>query len=486
MRLAAVLSGILILTSSTFSATIYVPDDYATIQGGIDATMNGDTVIVRQGTYVENIDFFGKAITVLSQSGPTVTIIDGNEAGSVVTFKSGEGHDSVLGGFKITNGSGTLAPTGDYSGGGIYCESSSPTITNSIITRNNVPDDGGGMFTWYSNPIVTGCTFSSNWADKGGGMHNFSSDPLVTQCTFHLNNVTGRGGGMHNYDCESTVINCAITYNATGSKGGGISNTESNIEFSNCTIIGNQADFAGGGIYSYLSDFSAINCTISENYSYYWGGGLYNHTCSPTATNCILWGNTPEEIVDYNYSYPVVAYSCIQGGYPGTGNIDNDPLFADSANDDIHLTWNSPCRGAGDNSVVTEPTDFEGDPRVALGTVDMGADEFYYHLYHGGEVVPGFPINIKVVGYPSAPVLLALGSGLQDPPLNTQHGDLWLQWPPLWQGNIGTVPSDGILVLPVTVPTNWTPGSEHYLQSLIGPWGGSYTRLSNHLTLTAE
>ena len=73
-------------------------------------------------------------------------------------------------------------------------------------------------------------------------------------------------------------------------------------------------------------------------------------------------------------SYGSISYSCIQGGYSGPGNINTDPLFVDPANGDFHLTNPSDCIDSGDNSAVTEPCDFEGDPRIAYGTVDMGAE----------------------------------------------------------------------------------------------------------------
>ena len=103
--------------------TWHVPDDFSTIQAGIDGSANGDTVIVRDGTYFENINFNGKAITLKSENGPATTIIDGNQAGSVVTIEGGEGSDSVFEGFRVRNG---LAPNG----GGVYCVNSSPTLNN--------------------------------------------------------------------------------------------------------------------------------------------------------------------------------------------------------------------------------------------------------------------------------------------------------------------------------------------------------------------
>jgi hypothetical protein len=125
-------------------------------------------------------------------------------------------------------------------------------------------------------------------------------------------------------------------------------------------------------------------------------------------TNCIFWNNTANggpEISVGTYNNPTsslsIAFSDVMGGKAlvdvepgctlnwGTGMIDSDPLFIDPPWDDFHLTFDSPCRNAGYNAAVVEETDFEGDPRITAGVVDMGADEFYPHLYFVGEVVPG-------------------------------------------------------------------------------------------------
>jgi hypothetical protein len=82
--------------ASSEAAAIRVPADAGTIQQAIDTAATGDTVLVAPGTYVETITFRGKAITVASEQGPEVTIIDGNRAGSVVTFASGETRGAVL------------------------------------------------------------------------------------------------------------------------------------------------------------------------------------------------------------------------------------------------------------------------------------------------------------------------------------------------------------------------------------------------------
>jgi hypothetical protein len=117
----------------------------------------------------------------------------------------------------------------------------------------------------------------------------------------------------------------------------------------------------------------------------------------------------------------------------------------------------------------------------------MGADEFHTHLYHSGAVVPGFPIDVKVAGDPvTAPVTLALGTGIQDPPQQTPYGLLHLVLPPVRTFNLGVIPSDGVLVLPATVPATWQSGESRPFQALAGPLGNPASMLTNLLVLTVE
>ncbi len=231
--------------SYAFPATIHVPADQPTIQAGIDASVNGDTVLVAPGTYVENIDFKGKAITVRGDTGPDVTVIDGNQAGSVVKFESGEGVNSVLDGFTITNGSGTHAMPWGYSGGGIYCEGTSPTITNNTITGNSASYAGGGIFCRDSFPNITNNTISGNTANHGGGI----------EC----------------YNCSPSITNNTIIGNIAIEDAGGISCFNSSPTITSNTITGNTA----------------------KSINYYGGGGIRCYwNCSPTITNNTISGNT--------------------------------------------------------------------------------------------------------------------------------------------------------------------------------------------------
>ena|SRR5882762_8467466 len=79
--------ALLLVGLARAATTIHVPADQPTIQAAISAAQNGDTILVSPGTYAENIDFIGKAITVKSTNGAKVTIIDAHQVGPAATFK---------------------------------------------------------------------------------------------------------------------------------------------------------------------------------------------------------------------------------------------------------------------------------------------------------------------------------------------------------------------------------------------------------------
>src|SRR5260370_1770191 len=127
-------------SSAAAQNIINVPATQPTIQAASNAARNGDTVIVAPGTYTENINFGGKAITVTSSGGPSVTIIDGGAHGSVVPFNSGETTSSVLSGFTIQNG--TSQSQNNYEGSGGYIGDSSPMNCGNQIRKEGRCCDG--------------------------------------------------------------------------------------------------------------------------------------------------------------------------------------------------------------------------------------------------------------------------------------------------------------------------------------------------------
>jgi len=270
---------LLIVGCVCYGAVINVPADSTTIQAGINAASEGDTVLVQPGTYYENIIWPATNGIKLIGSGKDDCIIDGDSLASVIRFEDSGIIDSttLITGFTIQNGNAQGDSDFDFStiytlsyGGGLYLKSSSPTLTG-VTFRNNTAQYGGGMFLLFgSNPTLTNVTFSSNSADGGGGMYlRFSNNPILKNVIF-IDNTAENGGGMciiQDGDSRPTLTDVTFSGNTAGSSGGGMWLGNSSPTLTNVTFSNNTADSSGGG-------------------------GMYLHSSNPTLTNMIFSNNT--------------------------------------------------------------------------------------------------------------------------------------------------------------------------------------------------
>ncbi|HEX2787121.1 MAG TPA: T9SS type A sorting domain-containing protein [Ignavibacteria bacterium] len=342
-----------ILLSSMLKANIInVPGSYGTIQAGINASSNGDTVLVEPGTYFENIIFGGKKIVLTSRfyiagnlTFINTTIINGStpshpDSASCVRIFQGEDSTTVLQGFTITGGKGTKWQ--DEHGAGRYTE-------------------GGGILTAHTSPTIRFCVIKDNEAAIGTGV------------------VSTGGGGIRCGDGNPKILNCIIMNN-TGRYGAGIVLNYTGATIKNCVITKNYGSNSyGAGAALWINNNNGTlpkiieNNTIVNNSATTAGtGGIYSNTPTTFIRNCIVWGNTgPGAAYSGTMNF---SYTNINATVAGMGNINTAPQF-DSAN--FILGTGSPCIDAGDTAVIYN--DKQGAPGFALypsrGTTrnDMGA-----------------------------------------------------------------------------------------------------------------
>jgi len=324
----------------------HVPGNYSTIQAAIDASTEGDVVLVADGTYQENINFKGKAITVASHyyldddtSHVSNTIIDGSQStdpdsGSTVYFVSGEDTNSVLCGFTITGGTGTyeldFLPQNNWrSGGGIYCASGGTIKNNKIVQNTLVLGDttwGGGIIVVLYNDeylIIEDNIISSNHSEQfscwGGGIFSYAIGQSHVRLVNNRisDNVVNALGGVTagaGFACESngssdkfTIIGNTISNNlaittptSNGNYGVGLHIWNSPILLANNKIVNNISNTSnstsGIGMRLILSDDAIIERNIfSGNRAFgngtSYGGGIYLYDCSARIQNNIIVDN---------------------------------------------------------------------------------------------------------------------------------------------------------------------------------------------------
>lgn len=407
--------GLLICAGPSHAAVVYVRLDsgddgpgsdwdhaYHTITGGLNAAAPGDEVWAAKGTYLERITlksgvalyggFSGNEITRDQRNWKTsVTVLDGNKGGTVVTCPASAVAGTVVDGFTIRNGrnsltgGGVICSSGSYpiisnnvitgnAGSGIQCSSCSPTISNNIISGNVVEENpGGGIWCSGGSPTITGNTITGNSAWGGGGIYCGTSSPVISNNVISGNLSHGSGGGI---SCSGNPSRPPYPFPPPPPLRAVISNN---------VITGNSA-WGGGGIYCAGLSATISGNTITGNGAYTNGGGIYFFTDAKSAqsvhNNIVAFNSSG--IYEVNASIHILENNCVynpdganySGLAPGSGDISVDPKVDAVEYGQVHIQSDSPCVDAGDDSAVAAGRpDIDGQDRVQGAHVDIGADE---------------------------------------------------------------------------------------------------------------
>ena len=263
-----------LLPAMAQAATIHVPAEYPTVQAGIDAASDGDTVLVASGTYAgpgnRDIDFGGRNIVVRSEAGPDSTVIDCEESGRGFVFASGEDSTAVLDGFTVTN---AVAD----SGAGILCiGGSSPTLLHLNLVGNR--GRGGGLLSHTSSPHLRDCLLSGNYneLDKGGGVYCVDSQLRMERVEIRENwsepDFPAEGGGLYLEDSEVILDSVTVSGNKSDMRGGGLYCAGSSLLVRNADFSGNDSGSDGGAMHCYACSLSIVSSAFTGN-SAVWGSG---------------------------------------------------------------------------------------------------------------------------------------------------------------------------------------------------------------------
>jgi hypothetical protein len=365
-----------------------------TIVYAIGQALSGDELHVAGGTYTENLDIDGK--TLILRGGYTAdsggftpgggeTIVDGGGVDRTLLI---HGNDSVVENVTITGGQ---APEEQCWGGAVWVTGGDVTIRGSTI-RDNVSQCGGGgaveVNSDYGPARLTleGTTLSGNGgADNGGALHAWDASVLLRNSTV-MSNTAGFGGGISfngagTHSNSLVIEESIIAHNQASAHGGGLDVYGARLVMTNTLLTGNAAE-AIDVLSLNSSDASIVNSTVADNNPSA-GQAILAHdpeVSRLTLLNAIMWNNALDIQWDGPTDNVSIEHSNIASGWPGEGNISEDPQFVDPGGGDYHLGPGSPCIDSGTDAGAPDH-DLDGTPRPIDGdgdstaTTDMGAYE---------------------------------------------------------------------------------------------------------------
>lgn len=435
-------------------AATFCVSDAAGLQAALtQAATNGEDDIIRivQGAYVGNFvyaSFEAKALTIKGgytsdcasrTIDPANTVLDGNQAGNVLvistdkatsakinglTFQNGVASNGNGGGLYFKTSGGNLEIDGCVftgnsadSGGGLYTQNGTATMTNNAFIENYAPFRGGGVYAQNGTVTFTGNIFIDNSADDayygGGGVYAEKGTFILINNSLTGNSALFMGGGMYAENGTFILINNSFTGNSAGHDGGGVSvydrSKSATLTLINNVFSGNSSKSIGGVYARAIKGTLAltfVNNVFYANQGNSWGtvrvvlespdsiARIYNNifwmNFGNDATDLVIGNDgdgdflpSPVELFNNDFDQSATG-THIQIPFPiDPSNLNKvDPLFANAASGDLHLSAGSPCINAGNNAAPELPTtDKDGNPRIVEGKVDMGAYEYQGIFY---------------------------------------------------------------------------------------------------------
>lgn len=372
--LSLLLLVVTLMFSTSLAGTVYVPADQPTIQAGIDASSNGDTVLVAPGTYAgpgnRDVMINGRTIAILSEAGAEFTIIDvqaspANPARGVDVRNLSS---VLIKGFTFQNG----YIAGYQHGAGVKIQFAPATIEDCIFRDNVVEGVGGAVFAnsgggSASTVVIRRCLFETNSALIGGAIQSYTRDIFIEDCEFIGNSAIESGGAMSLAN-DGHVLRCRFRENSVGntSVGGAVSaeSGDAALLFDECLFVRN----AGGSVFAAYNgpedQLTISRCTFHANEVLSPGGGTITISGEPgpgpitIANSIVAFSTGGPAIACLDATVPIISCTdmygnaggdwtvCVAGQLGTAGNIGEDPLFCGAAADNVAIYNNSPCAPA--------------------------------------------------------------------------------------------------------------------------------------------
>ena len=411
---AAILALLIAIEPVEASSVHRVPGDFSSIGEAIAGADDGDLILVGPGVWEGALDFRGQSVAVVSMRGPEETVIDAGEAENAVVFAFGEDSRARLDGFSIVG-----------TGRGILCDGSEPRITGNILRDLVAPDvepfgaailcQGGASPEIIGNVIsgnrAAGRPFSlpggaiscleeasprieNNWIQgnviedgDGGGVGALNASPQISGNRFENNQGRFGDGIFLSFPNQDTVV-----------RRNRFIGQELDLRvFSMIAMLTIESNVFEGKLGPYVSQstdallrgnryrsselrFQSVG-NVRFVHETLFATRLVLDRAPASATNSILYGLGREPVELMGDATFEAEFCDIEGGWPGTGNIDADPLFLNAPRGDFRLRPESPCVDAGTEAEASPEADFEGESRSLPGRpgqearADIGADE---------------------------------------------------------------------------------------------------------------